>query len=187
MVLSTALLLPVRPSAIRVLGVRRLLCTAANRGQLNQPMGGNEMPRFAGPGTMMRLPAHPGPGAQGLDACFVGCGIDIGTSNRAGTRHGPRAIRWESAMLRPYNMATGAAPFDALQVADVGTCVCVCVCVCVCQCVFLSLSLFLSPLCLSVSLCLFLSHIPRRGDVDRCERGESLCGASHVLRMVYVL
>jgi len=86
---------------------------------LNQPLGGNEMPRFGGPGTMMRLPSQ-GPSAEGLDACFVGVPIDIGTSNRAGTRHGPRAIRQESAMLRPYNMATRAAPFEHLQVADIG-------------------------------------------------------------------
>lgn len=33
---------------------------------------------------------------------------------------GPRQIRQESAMLRPYNMATGAAPFESLQVADCG-------------------------------------------------------------------
>lgn len=68
---------------------------------------------------MMRLPSQ-GPSAEGLDACFVGVPIDIGTSNRAGTRHGPRAIRQESAMLRPYNMATRAAPFEHLQVADIG-------------------------------------------------------------------
>ncbi len=84
----------------------------------NQPLGGNEMPRFAGPATMMRLPTAPT--AEGLDACFVGVPMDIGTSNRAGTRHGPRQIRAESCMLRPYNMATGAAPFDRLQVADIG-------------------------------------------------------------------
>jgi guanidinobutyrase len=85
---------------------------------LNQPLGGNRMPRFAGPATMMRLPTQEG--AQGLDACFVGVPFDIGTSNRAGTRHGPRAIRAESCLLRPYNMETGAAPFDSLQVADIG-------------------------------------------------------------------
>ena len=46
--------------------------------------------------------------------------FDIGTSNRAGARHGPRQIRAESTLMRPYNMATRAAPFDSLQVADVG-------------------------------------------------------------------
>ncbi len=84
----------------------------------NQPLGGNEMPRFGGPGTMMRLPARPD--AAGLDACFVGVPMDIGASNRAGTRHGPRHIRLESALIRPYQMATRAAPFDSLTVADVG-------------------------------------------------------------------
>jgi guanidinobutyrase len=86
--------------------------------RFNQPLGGNEMPRFGGPGTMMRLPALAT--AEGLDACFVGVPLDIGTSNRSGTRFGPRQIRAESALLRPYNMATRAAPFDSLQVADIG-------------------------------------------------------------------
>ncbi|MEI7968908.1 MAG: agmatinase [Betaproteobacteria bacterium] len=84
----------------------------------NQPLGGNQMPRFGGPATMMRLPAQPD--ASGLDVAFVGVPFDIGTSNRAGARHGPRAIRAESCLIRPYNMATGAAPFDTLQVADIG-------------------------------------------------------------------
>ena len=84
----------------------------------NQPLGGNDMPRFAGPGTMMRLPAAEI--AAGLDACFVGVPLDIGTSNRSGTRFGPKQIRAESVLLRPYNMWTRAAPFDSLQVADIG-------------------------------------------------------------------
>lgn len=84
----------------------------------NQPLGGNEMARFGGPATMMRLPTQDT--AEGLDACFIGIPMDIGTSNRSGTRHGPRAIRAESCMLRPFNMATGAAPFEKLQVADIG-------------------------------------------------------------------
>ncbi len=83
-----------------------------------QPLSGNEMPRFAGLSTMMRLPAKHT--ALDLDACFIGIPLDIGTSNRSGTRFGPRQIRAESSMLRPYNMATGAAPFDAMRVADIG-------------------------------------------------------------------
>lgn len=84
----------------------------------NQPQGGNEMPRFAGRGTMLRLPFCDSP--AGLDAAFVGIPLDVGTSQRAGTRYGPRNIRNESVMIRPYNMATGAAPFDSLQVGDIG-------------------------------------------------------------------
>ena len=86
--------------------------------RFNQPLGGNDMPRFGGPATMMRLPVQDT--AKGLDACFIGIPMDHGTSNRSGTRHGPRQIRAESCMLRPYNMATGAAPFEHLQVADIG-------------------------------------------------------------------
>lgn len=86
--------------------------------KVHQPLGGNEMPRFGGPATMMRLPATSD--LDGLDVCFVGVPLDIGTSNRSGTRFGPRQIRSESAMIRPYNMATRAAPFDSLSVADFG-------------------------------------------------------------------
>ncbi|CAM2172017.1 Guanidinobutyrase [Paraburkholderia sacchari] len=86
--------------------------------EFNQPLGGNEMPRFGGIATMMRLPQATS--TAGLDACFVGVPLDIGTSNRSGARFGPRQIRSESVLLRPYNMATRAAPFDSLQVADIG-------------------------------------------------------------------
>ncbi|WP_028219657.1 agmatinase [Paraburkholderia oxyphila] len=86
--------------------------------EFNQPLGGNDMPRFGGIATMMRLP-HAAT-TEGLDACFVGVPLDIGTSNRSGARFGPRQIRSESVLLRPYNMATRAAPFDSLQVADIG-------------------------------------------------------------------
>lgn len=85
---------------------------------LNQPQGGNAMPRFGGLASMMRLPMASSP--AGLNAAFIGVPLDIGTSHRPGTRFGPRQIRAESALIRPYNMATGAAPFDSLQVADLG-------------------------------------------------------------------
>ncbi|MEJ6598381.1 MAG: agmatinase [Oceanospirillaceae bacterium] len=84
----------------------------------NQPIGGNDMPRFGGIATMMRLPHVPN--AKDLDVAFVGVPFDIGTSNRSGARFGPRQIRSESCLIRPYNMATRAAPFDSLQVADIG-------------------------------------------------------------------
>ncbi len=84
----------------------------------HQPLGGNEMPRFGGLATMLRLPAKET--AAGLDVAFVGVPFDIGTSNRPGARLAPRQIRAESCLIRPYNMATRAAPFDSLQVADVG-------------------------------------------------------------------
>jgi len=84
----------------------------------NQPLSGNAMPRFGGIATMMRLPQADSP--SNLDAAFIGVPFDVGTSHRPGARFGPRQIRAESALIRPYNMATGAAPFDTLQVADLG-------------------------------------------------------------------
>jgi guanidinobutyrase len=86
--------------------------------QLFQPLSGNAMPRFGGPATFMRLPAC---GLEDdLDVAFVGVPLDIGTSNRPGARLAPRQIRDESRMLRPYNMATRAAPFDSLRIGDAG-------------------------------------------------------------------
>jgi guanidinobutyrase len=55
-----------------------------------------------------------------LDIAILGVPLDIGTSLRPGTRFGPRGIRAESVMTRPYGMYTKAAPFDSFQVADVG-------------------------------------------------------------------
>jgi len=84
----------------------------------NQPLGGNQMPRFAGPGTLFRLPAQEN--ADSLDIAAIGIPLDIGTSNRSGSRFGPREIRGQSVLVRPYGMATGAAPFDSFQIADIG-------------------------------------------------------------------
>ncbi len=84
----------------------------------NQPLSGNELARFSGPNTFMRLPQATR--LDELDVAVVGVPMDIGTSWRSGTRFGPKQVRAESAMIRPYNMGTGAAPFDSLQVADVG-------------------------------------------------------------------
>ena len=84
----------------------------------NQPISGNDLARFSGPNTFMRLPSVND--LAGLDVAVLGVPMDIGTSWRSGTRFGPKQLRSESAMLRPYNLATGAAPFDSLQVADIG-------------------------------------------------------------------
>src|SRR5258707_13862652 len=84
----------------------------------DQPLGANQSPPFGGPATMMRLPSLPS--AEGLDACFIGVPFHIGTSNRSGARFGPRQIRAESCLPRPYNMGTRPAPFDAPAGADIG-------------------------------------------------------------------
>ncbi|CAH1244902.1 AGMAT [Branchiostoma lanceolatum] len=99
-------------------GSRSLSTSSASQQKFNVPPSGNDLPRPGGIASMMRLPVQND--TQGLDACFVGIPLDIGTSNRSGTRFGPRQIRTESVMLRPYNNWTGAAPYDSLQVADIG-------------------------------------------------------------------
>ena len=84
----------------------------------NQPLGGNQMPRFGGPGTMFRLPSSEI--SNDLDIGILGVPLDIGASNRSGTRFGPRSVRNESVLVRPYGMYTKAAPFDSFQIADIG-------------------------------------------------------------------
>jgi guanidinobutyrase len=86
----------------------------------NQPPGGPTTPRDGGGelATMMRLPLAQL--SDRLDAAFIGLPLDAGGAHRAGARFGPRQIRAESASIRPHNRATHAAPFDALQVADLG-------------------------------------------------------------------
>ncbi|MEM8732325.1 MAG: agmatinase [Pseudomonadota bacterium] len=86
--------------------------------QPNQPISGNDLARFSGPNTFMRLPQAGK--LEGVDVAVLGIPIDIGTSWRSGTRFGPKQVRAESAMIRPYNIQSGAAPFDSLNVADIG-------------------------------------------------------------------
>jgi len=83
-----------------------------------QPLSGNEMPRFGGPATFMRLPAKGV--CDELDVGFVGVPFDIGTSNRLRARLLQREILDESIMLRPFNVSTGANSFNSLSIADIG-------------------------------------------------------------------
>jgi agmatinase len=66
----------------------------------------------------MRLPHVEDP--SGLDVAIVGVPYDGGTSYRPGARMGPREIRAQSSLIRPYNYFQNVAPFDRLNVADVG-------------------------------------------------------------------
>ncbi len=66
----------------------------------------------------MRLPHVENP--QGLDVAIVGVPYDGGTSYRPGARLGPREIRAQSSLIRPYSYFQKIAPFDRLNVADVG-------------------------------------------------------------------
>jgi agmatinase len=84
----------------------------------NQPRASFVSPRFAQPATFMRLPHVDDP--SGLDVAIVGVPYDGGTSYRPGARFGPREIRNQSSLIRTYNYFQKIAPFDRLNVADVG-------------------------------------------------------------------
>jgi agmatinase len=84
----------------------------------NQPRPSFKSPRFAQPATFMRLPHVEEP--RGLDVAIVGVPFDGGTSYRPGSRLAPREIRAQSSLIRPYNYFQKVAPFDRLNVADIG-------------------------------------------------------------------
>ena len=58
--------------------------------------------------------------ARGLDVAIVGVPFDGGTSYRPGARLAPREIRAQSSLIRSYSPFQRVAPFDRLNVADVG-------------------------------------------------------------------
>ena len=70
-----------------------------------QPLSGNEMPRFGGIATFMRLPGNTDP--ADLDVAVVGVPFDIGTSNRPGARFrppgDPRRVGVASALQHGYS------------------------------------------------------------------------------------
>ena len=82
------------------------------------PVNALEFPRFAGIPTFMRLPHIPD--AKRLDVALIGIPFDGGTSYRSGPRFGPRHIRQQSAMIRPYNPVLDVSPFERVRVADYG-------------------------------------------------------------------
>ena len=83
-----------------------------------QPVNALENPRFAGVPTFMRLPHIPD--AKRLDVALIGVPFDGGTSYRPGPRFGPRHVRQQSAIIRPYHPVLDVSPFDLLRVADFG-------------------------------------------------------------------
>ena len=83
-----------------------------------QPLDALVHPRFAGIPTFMRLPYIPD--ARELDIALVGVPFDGGTTYRSGARLGPRHIRVQSALIRPYHPQLKLNPFDRYRIADYG-------------------------------------------------------------------
>src|SRR5256712_5221281 len=75
-------------------------------------------PRFSGVPTFMRLPHIPH--AEELDLALIGVPFDGGTTYRPGPRFGPRNIRVQSAMIRPWNPVLKINPFETWRIAGFG-------------------------------------------------------------------
>jgi guanidinopropionase len=77
-------------------------------------------PRYTGIATFFRAP--PTQDLSEVDIGLIGIPFDGGVTNRTGARHGPRAVREQSTLLRRINGITGVAPFAACRVRDLGDC-----------------------------------------------------------------
>jgi len=84
---------------------------------------------FADPATFLGLPFRPDalsqadakraePGSA-LDVAFIGVPMDLGVTNRAGARLGPRAVR-AVERIGPYEHALKIAPHLSVVAADIG-------------------------------------------------------------------
>ena len=85
---------------------------------------------FADPATLLGAPFRPDapslPDFGGLDVALVGVPMDLGVTNRAGARLGPRAVR-DVERIGPYDHVLRIAPSVHLQVAASGrSCLGVC-------------------------------------------------------------
>jgi guanidinopropionase len=78
---------------------------------------------FAGISTLLDLPYRPEapdlPDFGGLDVALVGVPVDLGVTNRAGARFGPRAVR-DIERIGPYNHALCVVPKAECKAADIG-------------------------------------------------------------------
>jgi guanidinopropionase len=78
---------------------------------------------YAGFSTLLDLPYRPeaaeSPDFGGLDVALVGVPMDLGVTNRAGARLGPRAVR-AVERIGPYNHALAVVPRAECKAADIG-------------------------------------------------------------------
>jgi guanidinopropionase len=78
---------------------------------------------FAGISRLLDLPYRPEapdlPDFGGLDVALVGVPMDLGVTNRAGARFGPRAVR-DIERIGPYNHRLGVVPRAECRAADIG-------------------------------------------------------------------
>jgi len=83
-----------------------------------QPVDALLYPRFSGIATFMRLPYVPR--AEELDIAIIGIPYDGGATYRPGPRFGPRHVRDQSSIIRPWNPALHLNPFEKWRIGDFG-------------------------------------------------------------------
>jgi agmatinase len=87
----------------------------------HRPPTPEELPRYTGVTTLLRLPLHSDLGAlPPIDVLLSGVPFDGGANHRSGARFGPRAVREASAFAKPFSAVLGIDAFDELQAADGG-------------------------------------------------------------------
>jgi len=79
-----------------------------------------QRPRYTGLASFFRAPYTEDFAADPPDIGLIGVPFDGGVTNRPGARHGPRSVRDQSSLVRKVNQATGAAPYDAARIVDIG-------------------------------------------------------------------
>ncbi|TCL68136.1 agmatinase [Rhizobium sp. BK251] len=84
---------------------------------------GTRLAPYAGVPTFLSAPYMPvdanEPDFGNLQVAITGVPMDLGVSNRPGSRFGPRALR-AIERIGPYNQVLGCAPVFELRVADIG-------------------------------------------------------------------
>jgi guanidinopropionase len=75
-------------------------------------------PRYTDIATFMRAPLAQS--LDNLDIGLIGVPTDLGVTNRAGARHGPREIRNASSLMRTFHLALQMNPYELCRIADLG-------------------------------------------------------------------
>jgi len=85
--------------------------------------GGRRLAPYAGMPTFLTAPHLPvdpaAPDFSDLDVAICGAPMDLGVTNRPGSRFGPRALR-TIERIGPYHHTLACAPIFDMKVADVG-------------------------------------------------------------------
>lgn len=84
---------------------------------------GTRLAPYAGMPTLLTAPHlavdHDNPDFGDLQVALLGVPMDLGVTNRTGSRFGPRALR-TIERIGPYNHVLDCAPVQELRVADIG-------------------------------------------------------------------